>query len=401
MFFIPKKKEDSGKMVKSALVLSAGAFIAKIIGAFYRVPLTNMLKGEGIGLYQMVFPVYTLLLEFSGAGVPAAISALVSGYRGDAKEEYARRILKNSVRIFAAVGLIGSLFLVLSGRFLAGLQGNADAVYGYMFMSPAVIFVSVISCYRGYFQGLMNMTPTAVSQIAEQVIKLIFGLTFVKIFLPDIPLAVGGATLAVSISEGAALLYVFTVYKLKNGKLPVVTERKTFFSDAKSIISFVIPITLVGVIIPLSHISDSFFIINILNTYTDKATALYGLLSGAASTVINLPVSLLFALAAVALPAVASAKSAEAATEEERRTLYFTLFASVFFAVVCFALAPFAVNILFGSLSDADKSSTVKLIKILSGNIVFLSVLQTVNSIHIARKNPYNRIACIPLAARL
>ena len=220
-------------------------------------------------------------------------------------------------------------------------------------------------------------------------IKLIFGLTFVKIFLPDIPLAVGGATLAVSISEGAALLYVFTVYKLKNGKLPVVTERKTFFSDAKSIISFVIPITLVGVIIPLSHISDSFFIINILNTYTDKATALYGLLSGAASTVINLPVSLLFALAAVALPAVASAKSAEAATEEERRTLYFTLFASVFFAVVCFALAPFAVNILFGSLSDADKSTTVKLIKILSGNVVFLSVLQTVNSIHIARKNPY------------
>ena len=380
---------ENGKIIKGTLFLAAGAFAAKFIGALYRIPLTNLLKGEGIGLYQMVFPVYTLLLEFSGAGVPAALSALIAGYKGEDREEYARRTLNSAVRIFAALGFIGMLFLAVFGKGLSLLQGDGNAVYGYIFMAPAVFFTAVISCYRGYFQGLMDMSPTAVSQIIEQCVKLGLGLLFVFILLPDVPLAVGGATLAVSASECAALSYLFFKYKFRNRKLPVILSRKVFFADAKTIIAFVIPVTLVGVIMPLSHITDSFFIINILNGYAGNATSLYGLLSGAAGTVINLPVSLLFALAAVAVPAVSSAKDERAAEDKEKITLYFTLITSVIFAALCFAFSGVAVNVLFGSFSDYQKRITVNLIKIMSGNVVFLSVLQTVNSIHIARKRPY------------
>ena len=388
MFILKNKTAENGKIIKGAALLAAGAFIAKLIGALYRIPLTNMLKSEGIGLYQMVFPVYTLLLEFSGAGVPAALSVLISGYSGEYKEEYARRVLKNAVKLFAAFGGIGMLFLIVFGKPLSALQGDSNAVYGYLFMAPAVFFTAIISCYRGYFQGLMNMSPTAVSQIIEQVIKLSIGLMLVSVFLPDVPLAVGGATLAVSLSELFALIYLFIIYKRKNKNCDLPLERAVFPSDIKKIISFVIPITLVGSIIPLSHISDSFFIINILSGYKENATSLYGLLSGAANTVINLPVSMLFAFATVTLPAVASAKRGET-EEKEKITIFSTLIISVVFAAFCYFLSPIAVKILFYSLSPVDKGITVRLIKLTSGNVVFLSVLQTVNSVHIARKKPY------------
>ncbi|MDY6368007.1 MAG: polysaccharide biosynthesis protein [Clostridia bacterium] len=381
-------KGDNKKFLRGALFLAAGSFFAKVIGAVYRVPLTNLLQGEGIGLYQMVFPIYTLLLEFSGAAVPSALSALISGYRGDNKKEYAERILKNSVKIFFITGLSGSLFLALFGKPLSVIQGNSSAVFGYLFMAPAVLLTAVLSCYRGYFQGLMNMAPTAISQIIEQTVKAGVGLLLVKLFMPNVALAVGGATLAVSLSEVAALIYTFILFRKRRIGYLFSNDKKIFVSDLKSILKIAVPVSLLGTIMPLSGVSDTFFIVNILNGKGFNGTALYGLLSGAANTIINLPVSLCYAISVVSIPAVSGAAKIDAGIKE-RNSLILTLIASVLFAIICFFAAPLGVNILFRSLNDVDKQITVRLIRILSGNVVFLSVLQTVNSLHVARKTPY------------
>ena len=373
---------------KGALILAVGTLFAKIIGALYRLPLANIIKSEGLGLYQMVFPVYTLLLEFSGAAAPSALSAIISGYTGSDKEVYAKRMLKNALCVFAALGLIATLTLTFFSNTISALQGDRNAAFGYILMSPSVFFVALISCYRGYFQGLADMTPTAISQIVEQIIKLCLGLIIVSALMPNVPLAVGGATLSISVSEAFTLLFMFICYKRTNRER-IEWGKLYFFTDVKSLFAVVFPVMLVGIVLPISHIIDSVFIINTIKTFSARATSLFGLLSGAANTVINLPVALCYGIGAVAIPAVAAAKSQKEKSDKEKTALFLTLFLSFFCAVGCYLFAPFIVKTLFGGLSVEDAAVTVRLLKISAGNIVFISVMQTANAIHVGRKTPY------------
>ena len=378
-------------ILKGALALAAGTFIAKILGALYRIPLTNLLGGEGLGLYQTVFPVYCVLLDFAGAGVPSALSKIISSYTGEEKEKYASDILKSSLILFAAIGFTGTLSMFFFSRPLAVLQGNADAWLGYVFLSPAVVLVALLSCYRGYFQAKMNMAPTAVSQIAEQAVKLAAGLFFAYVFMPNVPLAVGGATLAVSISELAALLYLLITFRVKraSGAEFYPYDRALFRSQASTVIKFTVPVTLVGIAIPFSQVIDSFIVVNLLKAYRSDATTLYGLFSGAANTVINLPVALCYGIAAVAIPAVAGAKNRESGDRNAVKTLLMTLAVSLPFALIVAATSKPAVNVLFGSLPQSEKDVTVNLLRIMSVNVVFLSFLQTENAVLIGKNKPY------------
>lgn len=379
------------KIINGALFLGIGAVIAKILGAIYRIPLTNLLGAEGLGLYQMVFPVYSVLLDFSGAGVPSALSKIISEYSLSDKERYAKRILSSSTKLFAVIGSVFFLLMALFSKTISNFQGNKNAFLGYIFLAPAVFFVSLISCFRGYFQGLMNMKHTAISQTVEQVIKLLFGLILVNLFLPSIPLAVGGATLGVTISEVVALIYLYLVYKRRKRKLMLnfPNDQVEFNKDAKKIIKLTIPVTLIGIAIPLSHFIDSFLVVNILKTYTQNATSLYGLFSGVAHTVINLPVSVCYGLSVVAIPLISGSKSDKEREENQNLTLLLTLVLAIPLALMVYFFAPTIVNILFSGLSVFQKGISVKLIKILSVNVIFVSLLQSTNAILIGNGKAY------------
>ena len=105
--------------------------------------------------------------------------------------------------------------MALFSRALAEWQGDIRARFSYLTLSPAVFFVCIISCFRGYYQGLLNMTPTAISQVLEQIAKLLFGLTFSTLFMPDIMLASSGAALGITVSEILATVYFFVIYNRK------------------------------------------------------------------------------------------------------------------------------------------------------------------------------------------
>ncbi len=377
-------------MLKQALVLSTGAFIAKIIGALYRIPLTNLLGGEGLGLYQMVFPLYCVLLDFAGAGVPSALSKIISFERGN-EYKCARDVLNVSVRALSIAGAVFSVLMMTLALPISELQGNADAYLGYVFLSPSVFFVSVISCFRGYFQGLMNMKPTAVSQIIEQTVKLVFGLLFCYVFLPNVPLAVGGATLAVSLSEFVALIFLIAVYVKSKKKIGVAYfyDKSEFLPRLKKIISYTIPVTLIGIAIPLSQVADSFLVVNILNAYRNDATVLYGLLSGTVTTVINLPVAVCYGVATVAIPMISGAKDENERRKNSERSVLITLIFSIPCAIVCAVFSPSIVKILFGRLNAAERTVTQNLLRLTSVNVIFLSLLQTSNALLIGKGKPY------------
>lgn len=383
---------DKNKTIfRGALVMGVGTFISKLLGAIYRVPLTNLIGAFGLGLYQTVFPVYSLLLDFSGAGIPSAMSRLISLGGEENKLKRAQSYLNSSLRLLFFFGLFFSLFMIIFSNAISVLQGNANARLAYIALAPAVILVSLLSCFRGYFQGQMQMSPTAISQIIEQIVKLVFGLLFAYLLMPSVPLAVAGATFAISLSELVALIYLVIKYKKHKRSFGLACNfnRSNFKAQAKTLIKNTVPITLIGIAIPLSQVIDSFITINLLRSYRSDAIVLYGLLTGVVATVINLPVSICYGVATVAIPAVASEKEELSKNKRSLKSVFLTLVVALPCALLIAILAPLIVRVLFNGLSVREKITSINLLRITAPNVIFLSLLQTTNAVLIGKGKLY------------
>ena len=356
--------------------------MCKLLGAIYRVPLTRLLGAEGLGAYQMAFPLYTALLTLSSTGIPTALSKLIAE-GGDA-----RRILKKSLLLFGGTGLIASVLTVIFSGGIARLAGNDRAAYVYAALAPSVFFVSVISCVRGYCQGRKNMLPTALSQMTEQAVKLAFGLFLCSLFGKTPYEKAALATLAVTISEVAAL---FVVVVAAN-KAPSGSAGQD--ASVKRILTIVFPITLTSVMIPLSRLFDGFFVINLLPFDTSEATALFGLYGGAAESVVSMPVALCYAIAVAAIPEIAKDKSN---IQKKVKPLFHTLVISVIIALLTGLFAGIIVNVLYGGLAENAKNTLTALIGISSAQIIGLSVVQTTGAILVATGRTY--LPVVSLAA--
>ncbi len=355
-------------LLGGALTLSVGGVITKLIGAVYRIPLTNLLGAEGIGIYQMVFPLYTILLTLSSTGVPSGISKLIA--EGNSPE----KTLKSSLKFFAVVGFILSISMAIFSGAISKLQGNLNARLAYVMIAPSVFLVSLISCFRGYYQGFSNMKPTALSQILEQIIKLLFGLIVCYIYKDNVVLASAGATLAVTASELVTLLYLILKTKNSINKAEFVSVK----TDIKPILKTVFPMMVATIIMPLTRTVDSFLILNIVGGYLDTATAVYGLYSGAVESIVSLPVSFCYALAVTSIPIVSRLKK-EGGNYYGKimQSVMYTALCSFAFAFLTYAFSGFAVNILYSGLSTSNKLITANMLKLSSLSVFFLPIMQT------------------------
>ncbi len=353
-----------------AIIISVGGFVSKLLGAVYRIPLTNILGGEGMGIYQMVYPLYCILLTVSASGIPTGISRLISSGRGAGAE-------RQAFRLYGAVGVIGMLIMFVLSAPLAALQTEPAIKLCCQLLCPSVFFVSLLSVVRGYFQGKGNMLPTATTEIMEQVIKVAFGVAFSYLFRDNLPLAVASTLLAVTISEiistGVALLWYFK----KRSKPPLYRVQSV---PVKSILRFTVPLTLTAIALPVSQLFESIIAVRLLRAGAENATALYGVFSGCAITIINLPVSITYGLAASSVPQISPlAESGDMAGAKKKafKSLAITLAVSLPAAVGLYFLAPLATRLIFGSLQGEEKELLISLIRILAVSSVTQSLVQT------------------------
>ncbi len=353
-----------------AIIISVGGFVSKLLGAVYRIPLTNILGGEGMGIYQMVYPLYCILLTVSASGIPTGISRLISSGRGAGAE-------RQAFRLYGAVGVIGMLIMFVLSAPLAALQTEPAIKLCCQLLCPSVFFVSLLSVVRGYFQGKGNMLPTATTEIMEQVIKVAFGVAFSYLFRGNLSLAVASTLLAVTISEiistGVALLWYFK----KRSKPPLYRVQSV---PVKSILRFTVPLTLTAIALPVSQLFESIIAVRLLRAGAENATALYGVFSGCAITIINLPVSITYGLAASSVPQISPlAESGDMAGAKKKafKSLAITLAVSLPAAVGLYFLAPLATRLIFGSLQGEEKELLISLIKILAVSSVTQSLVQT------------------------
>lgn len=377
-------KSGQGNFVKSVFILSLGGFIAKLLGAFYRIPLTNIIGSYGMGIYQLVFPLFSLLLTISTAGIPVAVSKLVAEKAALKQHGQAMSVFRVALALLAALGLAGSLILYFLSDNIAAMQGNADAASAYRLIAPSVLLVCVVSAYRGYFQGLMRMAPTAVSQIVEQVVKMTVGLYCAARFMPDVIKSVNYAVLAVTVSEVAAVIMLAAVYlfnRRKEGGLIAegALDKK---STVKSLLVLCLPITLGGLIIPLTQLVDSVMVLNVLTA--SNATELYGLWAGPAHSLLNMPVVLTMGISTAIVPAV-SRHYAEKDTRGAAKKAAFAIKLTVAVGLPCslglILLARPITALLYGGLSGAEIDLAADMVAAAGVSVLFLSLVQTSTSV--------------------
>lgn len=355
--------------ILGAIIISAGGFISKVLGAVYRIPLTNVLGGEGMGIYQMVYPLYCILLTVSASGIPTGIARLVSS--GKAGSE------KTAFKIYGAVGVIGAMLMFMLSEPLAALQGEPAVSLCCKMLSPAVFFVSVLSVVRGYFQGRGNMIPTAATEVGEQLIKVAAGVGLSYAFKNNLALAVASTLLAVTLAEIITSAVAYVYYLKNRPPRPLFKEKQVRIS---AILRYTVPLTLTAAALPLSQLAESVVAVRLLKGIADNATALYGIYSGCAITIINLPVSVTYGLAASSVPQIsplAESGNVKKAKKTAYKSLFITLAVSAPAAVALYIFAPVAAKIIFGSLSAGERETLVSLVRILSVSAVTGSLVQT------------------------
>lgn len=297
-FSIEKNKNmKNNNLFKGAVILSAGAVLAKIFSALYRILLTRILGGEGMGLYQLIFPLYSLCVVLATAGLPMAISKVVAKHSNNQK-----LIVRKCLLFTLLVASLLSLILFLSGNGIASLQGQKDLGVCYVILAPTIIIISASSVLRGYFQGVKNFTPSAISNILEQFIKLCLGLVLSVLLLPyGLISAIIGAVVGIAVSEVFSCFVLIVCY-IKAKK----TEEKSVKISLKSLFADILPITLTNIILPVTSFLDSIFVVKLLalNFSNDVSVFLYGLESGAVASLVSLPTIFSFAIASVILPSL-------------------------------------------------------------------------------------------------
>ncbi|MBO8169793.1 MAG: polysaccharide biosynthesis protein [Thermoanaerobacteraceae bacterium] len=302
--------------VRGAAILAAAGFISKLMGALYRIPFARLVGGEGVGLYQMAYPLYTVVLALSTAGIPVAISILVSEKLAVGDRYGARRVFKVSLAMLAGAGAFFSLLLAASAKTLAyHVLSEPRAAAPITAIAPAIFVTSIVSALRGYFQGYQVMHPTAISQVLEQLVRVTTVFFAVFIFLPrSITLVAAGATFGAVTGSAAALVflvwYLFAMHRTnKVSRVPVFPqERKREL--VMRIGTIALPLSLGNLVMPISQMIDALVVpqrLRIAGFAATRATELFGEFTGMAGSLINLPTIVTVSLAVSLVPAISQA----------------------------------------------------------------------------------------------
>lgn len=317
-----KKNRTQSFMASVALVMGSQIAI-KLLGMMYRVVITNIdgFGDAGNGIYNFGYQIYVLLLAVSSVGIPNAIAKLVSERCATDDFKGAYRIFRCALVLFAAIGTLLGTGLYVAAPFIDSAMFEVPTIVRVLrVLSPAVLFVSVSSVIRGFFQGMKNMKATSTSQVLEQLIKCVSTILIVVAIAGNSPEVMAvGATVATTLSTFLSLIYVVIFYKSNKADIsrrlaeskPLV--RESFSKIAKGILYVAVPISLGSIVASINRVVDLTTVVQGLNAALkgtadiDRVTmSLSGMLSKG-DIIINLPLALNIAFSTVLVPTVAGA----------------------------------------------------------------------------------------------
>ena len=243
-----KRRQTNQNFLQGTALLAMATAIVKIIGAVYKIPLNAIIGEQGFGYFNTAYEIYNVLLMISTAGLPVAMSRMISQSNSLENYNQVRRIYTTARSIFLTLGIVGSLLMTVFCRQLARFQNQPDAWAAIGFLGPCVLLICIMSTFRGFFQGQGNMLPTSVSQVIEAVIRLVVGMSAALVLLRStgsVPLAAGGAILGVTASCLISSVYLFGCFQKHYRELPKSNDKPwSFAATARGLLIIAIPITL-------------------------------------------------------------------------------------------------------------------------------------------------------------
>ena len=258
--------ETKNKYISSAFLLVLSSVIVKVIGAVYKIPLTAFVGAVGRGYFAAAYNVYLPVHALLMGAFPTAVSRLVSKYSALGNKRMLSSIKNGSMTVFFISGVIGMAVIIAAAKpYSVYIASSPKSVYTIYVLAPSILFSCLAACYRGYFEGCMNMTPTAVSQTAEALFKMVFGLLFARMSMAYMyncytesgavfgvklngeaqalsfiyPFSSAAAMFGVTLGAAVSYIYVFIYYLINTDKsLPKVSGR----DGRRELLSFSFPI---------------------------------------------------------------------------------------------------------------------------------------------------------------
>lgn len=385
--------QKNKSFVKGAVVLGIAGIIIKVLGAAFRIPLTNIIGDSGMGYYQTAYPIYVLFLTIATAGIPTAISRMVAERNAINQPYEAHRVFKLSFKLLLGLGIFSSCFLFFGAESITRFMKEPDAVYAMKAIAPALFFVPLMASFRGYFQGLENMGPTASSQIIEQLFRVVVGLGLAVYFLPKgLQYAAAGASFGATAGGVFGFLGILIIYKLNKKSIARRLEGvdQTPQESAKKILwallVIAVPITIGASIMPIINAIDAAIVkIRLVDIGydSDVARALYGQLTGMAAPLINFPQVLTQAVAMSLVPVVAASRRRDDLDFMKKNIalgLRYAFILSVPCAVGMMALSQ-PIMLLLYPLQPESALNAASCLAILAMGIVFLATVQTLTGV--------------------
>lgn len=330
--------------------------VSKILGAGFKIPLTYILREEGMAVYNTAFTVYIMFLAFVVSGIPTAVSKSVA----QSSERDAFRITDTAEKVLLVLGTAASAALYFGAPFFALAMKEENAILAIRLVSPSILLVALGTGCKSFFHGASSMNVPAISQVAEAAVKLIVGYILAVLMLGmGKAAAAAGAIAGVTVGEFLATAILAGGYFLIRRKTTVKATRKEKRESLKELLEVAVPLLLAEAALNAVSVTDT----SVLRTRmlasglsAEEARFLYGAFSGYAMTVFNLPVGILGTIGISLLPAAAAAVAGGNMAKAQsplRKGIELTLFISVPAAVIIWLLPGEILNILFRNTTSA------------------------------------------------
>jgi len=398
-----KTTENKQSLMKGAMILSIGVLASRIIGMLYRIPIRNILGDEGQSLYGVAYGIYVVILTLTAMAIPGALSKLIAERRAAGAYKEAQRVFHLAMIYSIGVACVMALGLWLGADFISdNFYKSQDVALPIRALAPTVVIATTLGVLRGYFQGRGDMTPTASSQIIEQIFNVIFSVVlasyFMKITNKNLVWGATGSAFGTGIGAIAGFVVLITLYIKKRPQAQYELKESKAYSEQssfmilKQILNMMIPVIVSASIFSIMTSIDQSMVSNILpknieylrnhqmldlvpvidaGIYSTESIVnqLSGQLSFQYMTFLNIPVSLILQLGLASVPAIAAGMAANQIEDVRQKTKMIFKVGMLIAAPSAIGFMVFANPILTLVIGDSSGSELLS-----SGAIAILAI---------------------------
>ena len=373
--------------IKGAAILSISGIVVKLLGAALRIPLSNKI-GAGMAYYNVAYTIYAIFLVLATAGIPVAISRLVSERISMGNGKGAHKVFTTALKLMLAIGLASSAICYFGAGAISEIIKIPDAEISLKAIAPALCIVPMLSAFRGYFQGRQNMKPTAFSEIGEQVVRVAVGLGLgFFLFEQGLDVAAAGATFGAFAGALVGILIITVIYLVDVGKREAGLARMSGVEEPqgrilKKIAWIAIPIIIGAEIMPIMSAIDTSIIVARLQATgwsADAALDLYSQYGAYCDTLISLPQTFTQAIAVSLVPSIAAffwQRKIDSVNANIKVSMRLTMIMACPCAVGLFVLARPILTMLYPAQLESAVAA-VPTLRVMTVGVVLLAISQT------------------------